>query len=99
MDSFNFYSNLKVKDFKKIARESYSKFNSKVFDSYIKSLILTLKPALVIFISFFPYIIPIILPSLLTYIVIMNTFHYESLNKSEGFILSLPHKKRRYGLF
>lgn len=35
-DSFNFYSNLKVKDFKKIARESYSKFNSKVFDSYIK---------------------------------------------------------------
>lgn len=57
-----------------------------------KYLILSLF-LLALFISFFPYIIPIILPSLLTYIVIMNTFHYESLNKSEGFILSLPHKK------
>lgn len=35
-DSLNFYPNLRVKDFKKIVGEAYSRFNSKVFDDYIK---------------------------------------------------------------
>lgn len=34
-DNLNFYSHLKVKDFKRIVSNFYSKFNSDIFDSYI----------------------------------------------------------------
>lgn len=35
-DNFNFYQHLKIKDYKKILKDSYSKFNEKLFDSYIE---------------------------------------------------------------
>lgn len=36
-DNFNFYQHLKIKDYKKILKYSYSKFNEKLFDSYIEN--------------------------------------------------------------
>ncbi len=39
------------------------------------------------------YVFPSLLPIILTYIVIMNSFYYDSLNNSESFILSLPTKR------
>lgn len=39
------------------------------------------------------HIFPSLLPVALTYIVIMNSFYYDSLNNSESFILSLPTKR------
>lgn len=35
-DNFNFYQHLNIKDYKRILRNSYSKFDEKVFDSYIE---------------------------------------------------------------
>lgn len=46
-----------------------------------------------LFVNFFSYIIPMILPIVLTYIVVTNSFNNDALNKSEVFILSLPNKK------
>ena len=36
-DNFNFYQHLNIKDYKRILKNSYSKFNEKLFDSYIES--------------------------------------------------------------
>ena len=36
-DDFNFYQHLNIKDYKRILKSSYSKFNEKLFDSYIES--------------------------------------------------------------
>lgn len=46
-----------------------------------------------LFVNVFSYIIPMILPIVLTYIVVTNSFNNDALNKSEVFILSLPNKK------
>ena len=35
-DNFNFYEHLNIKDFKRILKNSYSKFNENLFDSYIE---------------------------------------------------------------
>lgn len=35
-DNFNFYQHLNIKDYKRILRNSYSKFDEKVFDSYME---------------------------------------------------------------
>lgn len=35
-DNFNFYKHLNIKDYKKILKSSYSKFNEELFDSYIE---------------------------------------------------------------
>ena len=35
-DNFNFYQHLNIKDYKRILRNSYSKFDEKLFDSYIE---------------------------------------------------------------
>ncbi|MDU5107120.1 ABC transporter ATP-binding protein [Clostridium sp.] len=36
-DNFNFYQHLSIKDYKRILRSSYSKFDEKLFNSYIES--------------------------------------------------------------
>lgn len=36
-DNFNFYQHLNIKDYKRILKNSYSKFDGKLFDSYIES--------------------------------------------------------------
>lgn len=36
-DNFNFYQHLNIKDYKKILKSSYSKFNEKLFNLYIES--------------------------------------------------------------
>jgi len=36
-DNFNFYQHLNIKDYKRILKNSYSKFDKKLFDSYIES--------------------------------------------------------------
>lgn len=36
-DNFNFYEHLNIKDYKRILKNAYSKFNEKLFDSYIES--------------------------------------------------------------
>lgn len=41
----------------------------------------------------FSYIFPTLLPMMSTFIVVMNSFYYDSLNKSEGFIASLSYKR------
>ena len=41
----------------------------------------------------FSYIFPTLLPIMITYIVVMNSFYYDNLNKSESYILSLPNKR------
>lgn len=35
-DNFNFYEHLNIKDYKRILKNSYSKFDEKLFDSYIE---------------------------------------------------------------
>ncbi|MGG7142987.1 ABC transporter ATP-binding protein [Clostridium nigeriense] len=35
-DNFNFYEHLNIKDYKRILKKSYSKFDEKLFDSYIE---------------------------------------------------------------
>ncbi|MBE6054672.1 MAG: ABC-2 transporter permease [Clostridium sartagoforme] len=39
------------------------------------------------------YVFPTILPIFITYIVVMNSFYYDSLNNSESYMLSLPNKR------
>ncbi|MCF0148581.1 MAG: ABC-2 transporter permease [Clostridium sp.] len=41
----------------------------------------------------FSFIFPTILPIIITYIVVMNSFYYDSLNNSESYILSMPNKR------
>ena len=49
-------------------------------------IVLVLLPA---FSSMYPAILPIII----TYIVVMNSFYYDSLNNSESYILCMPNKR------
>ncbi|EOR20059.1 ABC transporter multidrug-family permease, partial [Clostridium sartagoforme AAU1] len=41
----------------------------------------------------FSYIFPTLLPMMITFIVVMNSFYYDSLNKSESFMASLSYKR------
>lgn len=58
----------------------------------LKAIILTCIFGLFL-LSGLSYIFPTILPIIITYMVIMNTFYYDSLNNSESYILSLPNKR------
>lgn len=59
----------------------------------------SLKTAIITFIiglfllTAFSFIFPTILPIMITFIVVMNSFHYDTINKSESFMLSLPNKR------
>lgn len=58
----------------------------------LKAIILTCIFGLFL-LSGLSYIFPTILPIIITYMVIMNTFYYDSLNNCESYILSLPNKR------
>lgn len=58
----------------------------------LKAVILTCIVGLFL-LSGLSYIFPTILPIIITYMVVMNTFYYDSLNNSESYILSLPNKR------
>ena len=58
----------------------------------LKAVILTCIVGLFL-LSGLSYIFPTILPIIITYMVIMNTFYYDSLNNSESYTLSLPNKR------
>ena len=58
----------------------------------IKTVILTCIVGLFL-LSGLSFIFPTILPIIITYMVVMNTFYYDSLNNSESYILSLPNKR------
>lgn len=68
-------------------------------DLLVSLKIKSLKSVILIFIvglfllSIFAYIFPTILPIIFTYIVVMNSFYYDSLNNAESYILSLPNKR------
>lgn len=68
-------------------------------DLLVSLKIKSLKSVILIFIvglfllSIFSYIFPTILPIIFTYIVVMNSFYYDSLNNAESYILSLPNKR------
>lgn len=68
-------------------------------DLLVSLKVKSLKPVIFTFIvgllllSTFSYIFPIILPIIITYVVVMNSFYYDSLNKSESYVLSLPNKR------
>lgn len=59
----------------------------------------SLKTAIITFIiglfllTAFSFIFPTILPIMITFIVVMNSFYYDTINKSESFMLSLPNKR------
>jgi ABC-2 type transport system permease protein len=58
----------------------------------LKAVILTSIVGLFL-LSIFSYIFPTILPIIITYVVVMNSFYYDSLNNAESYILSLPNKR------
>ena len=58
----------------------------------IKTAIVTFIIVLVL-LPGFSSMYPAILPIMITYIVVMNSFYYDSLNNSESYILSLPNKR------
>ena len=59
----------------------------------------SLKMVILIFIvglfllSIFSFIFPTILPIIFTYMMVMNSFYYDSLNNSESYMMSLPNKR------
>lgn len=58
----------------------------------IKTFIFTLVIVLVL-LPTFSYMLPSMLPIIITYIIVMNSFYYDSLNNSESYMLSLPNKR------
>ncbi|MDY2631374.1 ABC-2 transporter permease [Clostridium sp.] len=58
----------------------------------IRTVIFTCIVGLFLF-STFSYIFPTILPIIITYMIVMNSFYYDSLNESESYILSMPNKR------
>lgn len=58
----------------------------------LKNIIFTFAIGLVIM-GTLSYVLPTIIPIIITYVVVMNSFYYDSLNKSESYILSLPNKR------
>lgn len=68
-------------------------------DLLVSLKIKSIKPVIGIFIlglfllSTLSYIFPTILPIIITYMIVMNSFYYDSLNNSESYILSLPNKR------
>ncbi len=64
----------------------------------LKAAILTFIVGL-FFLTAFSYVFPTLLPIMFTFIVMMNSFYYDHLNKSESFILSLSNKREDVSLF
>ena len=68
-------------------------------DLLVSLKIKSIKPVIGTFIlglfllSTLSYVFPTILPIFITYIVVMNSFYYDSLNNSESYMLSLPNKR------
>lgn len=58
----------------------------------LKSAIITVIVGL-FFLSVFSYVFPTLLPIMFTFIVMMNSFYYDYINKSERFMISLPNKR------
>ena len=58
----------------------------------LKTVILTFLVGLFL-LSIFSYIFPTILPIIFTYMIVMNSFYYDSLNNSESYMMSLPNKR------
>lgn len=58
----------------------------------LKTIILTLIVGLFL-LSVFSFIFPTILPIIFTYMIVMNSFYYDSINNSESYMLSLPNKR------
>lgn len=58
----------------------------------LKMVILTFIVGLFL-LSIFSYIFPTIIPIIFTYMIVMNSFHYDSINNSESYMLSLPNKR------
>lgn len=58
----------------------------------IKTAIFTFIIVLVL-LPVFSSMYPAILPIIITYIVVMNSFYYDSLNNSESYILCMPNKR------
>lgn len=45
------------------------------------------------FLTTFSFVFPTLLPIMIPFIVVMNSFYYDSQNQSESFMLSLPYKR------
>ncbi|MDU5107121.1 ABC-2 transporter permease [Clostridium sp.] len=58
----------------------------------IKAVVLTFIVGL-FFLNGFSFIFPTVLPIVITYMIVMNSFYYDSLNNSESYILSMPNKR------
>lgn len=58
----------------------------------LKTIILILIVGLFL-LSIFSYIFPTILPIIFTYMIIMNSFYYDSINNSESYMMSVPNKR------
>ena len=58
----------------------------------LKTIILILIVGLFL-LSIFYYIFPTILPIIFTYMIIMNSFYYDSINNSESYMMSVPNKR------
>lgn len=58
----------------------------------LKTVILTFLVGLFL-LSIFSFIFPTILPIIFTYMIVMNSFYYDSLNNSESYMMSLPNKR------
>lgn len=58
----------------------------------LKTIILILIVGLFL-LSIFSYIFPTILPIIFTYMIVMNSFYYDSINNSESYMMSLPNKR------
>lgn len=58
----------------------------------LKTVILTFIVGLFL-LSIFSYIFPTILPIIFTYMIVMNSFYYDSINNTESYMLSLPNKR------
>lgn len=68
-------------------------------DLLVSLKVKSLKMVILIFIvglfllSIFSFIFPTILPIIFTYMMVMNSFYYDSLNNSESYMMSLPNKR------
>ena len=58
----------------------------------LKIVILTFLVGLFL-LSIFSFIFPTILPIIFTYMIVMNSFYYDSLNNSESYMMSVPNKR------
>ncbi|MFU7515451.1 ABC-2 transporter permease [Clostridium sp. HCS.1] len=68
-------------------------------DLLVSLKVKSIKPVVLTFIvglfllNGFSFIFPTVLPIVITYMIVMNSFYYDSLNNSESYILSMPNKR------